>query len=103
MSCFDVATHHGLRSHVFACVFAASGVRYVEMLLDDKMVFKGEIKRAPGGLLGVVRGGALFYTALLPGAQLHLNPWAFCARVWARCRTRAVSASCSPATSTCCG
>ena len=32
-----------------------SGVRYVEMALDDAVIFKGEVKRAPGGILGVVR------------------------------------------------
>ncbi len=37
----------------------------MEMSLDDTMVFKGEIKRAPGGLLGVVCSCVLYHCIIV--------------------------------------
>ena len=74
------------------------GVRYVEMSLDEAMIFKGEIKRAPGGLLGVVRACPILGLGALP----HTHCVCVCV-VAPPCRMRAVSASCSHRTIICCG
>lgn len=62
------------------------GARYIELSLDDRVVFKGEIKRAPGSTDDMV-------CLVLIGALSALSDWRFCGRM------RALRSFCSPTTS----
>jgi hypothetical protein len=55
----DVAVAKNLTVFGWIADGGSRGARYVEMMLDDVPIFKGEVKRAPGGILGVVSAASV--------------------------------------------
>lgn len=57
------------------CRCVVPGCRYVEISLDERVVFKGEIKRAPGATEDLVRAGDAIFPSPFAQGVMRCTLW----------------------------